>query len=204
MAWIVKISIHQGSISQKRFDKLTVADEPNEIIIENTKGETLQIPIEYLEIYSNCPERIFNKLMNVVSKDRELVITYKEESGERKSVRVNDEQKSIFVKNEDDEILFPEMKHNDYQELDGHITRGNESANTIGFLYSGHILTCYPDERNIKEYKEALFLNCRIKGFVDRTDKEGNITEKRPKIRFVSLEIVDDNRRQTNLFGSKK
>ena len=86
-------------------------------------------------------------------------------------------------------IVFPELKHDAYVELEGYVTRGNENTNTIGFQYMDHILTCRSIKKSIVDYKPELFTNCLIKGYVDRTDKFGKFIEKKPRINFIDLII---------------
>jgi hypothetical protein len=198
MVWTIKMARHLGTITKKSFKNLEFSEDNSLTKIKNEKGEELWVPTEYLEVFANCPETLFNKLAKIVEEERELVIGYNDNGKEE--VRITYKQKSIFVKPEvEEEILFPELKDGDYVELGGHITRGNENSNTIGFLHSDHILTCFPDEGKIIDYKNALFTNCTIKGFVQRTDKDGNFIEKRPKIRFLSVEIIDKEK-QKKLF----
>ena len=113
-------------------------------------------------------------------------------------------EKYIFSRKEEDlnEILFPDLIHGQYIELEGHVTRGNENANTIGFEYKNHILTCLLAQGNITKYKNLLFTNCIIKGYVDRLDKEGNIKEKRPRINFNELLLNQGEEPGLDLFNS--
>ena len=100
-------------------------------------------------------------------------------------------------KEEDEDIVLPELKHGDYVEIEGHITRGNENTNTLGFLYLDHILTCKPREGSITKYKTNLFSNVLIKGFVNRLDKDGLFKEKKPRIEI--LELIEKLREKENL-----
>ncbi len=100
-----------------------------------------------------------------------------------------------------DETLFPELIHDLFVELEGHITRGNENSNTIGFMYEGHILTCYPSSGNIKDFKSTLFTNCTLRGYVDRLHKKtGEFIEKRPRIKFVEIISNESDENQKKLF----
>lgn len=196
---VVRLAKHLGTLNVRRFDNVKFKDENQLIGIENENREIIWLEPEILELYSNCPVTIFTKIAQLVEEERELIIGVKDEKPEEEKIALN--HKSIFVHTkEDDEILFPELKHNDYVELNGHTTRGNEKTNTIGFLYEGHILTCYPNTGNIKEHKSALFSNCVLKGFVDRLDKEGNVNEKRPRINYIQIDITDNLDNQTKLF----
>lgn len=195
---VIKLAKHLGTLSKKKFDSV-VFSENNELVkITNEKGDELWVSVEVLELYTNCPHTIFNKLTKIVEEERELTIGL-EENNLFVEEKITTTYKHIFTKGEDeDETILAELKHAEYVELQGHITRGNEKANTIGFLYQGHIITCYPDGGNIKQHKSKLFNNCVLKGFVDRLDKEGNIVEKRPRIRF--LEVQDIEKPNVSLF----
>ncbi|MCD6019625.1 MAG: hypothetical protein K0S53_2746 [Bacteroidetes bacterium] len=188
---VIKVAKHFGSISKKKFDKIEF-DENNELIkIINDDGEELWIPPEMLELYSNCPQSIFNKMTKLIEEERELVVGLHDENVIIEE-KITVKNKYIFTKpDEEDEIILPELKHGEYIEIQGHVTRGNEKANTIGFLYSDHIITCYPQIGNIKENKNNLFNNCLLKGYVNREDKNGKLIEKRPRIAFVEIINLD-------------
>lgn len=184
---VVKLAKHLGTLAKKKFDNLLFGTNNELVKVTNERGEDLWVAIEILELYTNCPLSIFTKLTRLIEEQRELVFGI-DEGGVIIEEKVTSIYKYIFSKTEDeDETVLPELKHGDYVELQGHITRGNEKSNTIGFLYEGHIITCYPGQGNIKEHKSNLFINCLLKGYVDRLDKEGNIKEKRPRIRFVEI-----------------
>lgn len=188
---VIKLAKHLETLVKKKFDHVEFSDNNELVKITNEKGENLWVTVEILELYSNCPQTIFHKLTKIVEEGRELTIGI-DEGKNYVEEKITTKYKYIFSKTEDeDEIILPELRHNEYVELQGHITRGNEKANTIGFLYQGHILTCFPDTGNIKQHKSKLFNNCVLKGFVDRLDKDGNIIEKRPRIRFIEVEDIE-------------
>lgn len=196
---VIRLAKHLGTLTKRKFDKVKFSDNNQLVGIENDNGEIIWLEPEILELYSNCPETIFTKIAQLVEEERELIIGVSDEKPDEEKITFN--YKPIFVRaKEEDEILFPDLKHNDYVEITGHTTRGNEKSNTIGFLYEGHILTCYPDTGNIKEHKSALFANCLLKGFVDRLDKDGNFNEKRPRIKYIQITITGKEDNQTKLF----
>lgn len=208
--WVIKIATHVKSLAVKEFIGVEFKQDDSEILvgIKNENGELLYVPKEYLETYKNCPEKLFTKLTKLIEKGRELEIGFNpneqvDKDDTNGSVNISISDKTIFVKeNDDDGVLFPELIHEQYVELYGHITRGNENSNTIGFEYEGHILTCVPREGNIKQYKDKMFSNCTIKGYVDRLSDDGSINEKRPRISFIDLvEKTNDEGKQTDLFG---
>jgi hypothetical protein len=203
MTWVLKIAKHLGTLSRKKFNDLKFIKENKFAIIKNEIGEFLEVPVEYLQLYSDCPSSLFKNLANVIETERELVVGYNDsESKESNYVKINNESKNIFIpKEEDEETLFPELIHGSYVQLEGHVTRGNEKSNTIGLSYENHIITCYPDEGNIKDFKHTLFTNCLIKGIVDRLNKKtGELIEKRPRIRILEIICIDPKDKQQKLF----
>lgn len=188
---VIKLSKHLGSLARKKFDNIQFSQNNKLVKITNENGQGLWIPIEVLDLYSNCPQTIFNNLTKIVEEERELIFGFNEDNIIVEETITN-KYKYIFTKTEeDDEIVLPELRHGEYVEIDGHITRGNEKSNTIGFMYQGHIITCYPNTGNIKQHKSKLFSNCLLKGFVDRLDKDGNVKEKRPRIRFNDIVTLE-------------
>lgn len=207
--WSVSIAKHLNTTKKKTFESI-LFKEVNGIQfigIKNDQGEVLYVPKVYLEFFSELPATIFKKIAIPIEEERTLSIDFSEEEKNDKDdveseVNIDIAMKSIFYgEEEEDAVLFPELEDGMYVELEGHVTRGNENSNTIGFQYSGHILICYPNQGNIKREKSKLFTNCIIKGFIDRIDKEGNYIEKKPKIRFLELILLDDlEDRQKKLF----
>lgn len=199
MTHVIKLSKHLGTLAIKKFEKVSF-DQNNQLVkITNDRGEDLWIPVEVLELYQNCPQTVFNKLAKIIEEERELVVGYNEDNIIVEE-KITTNHKYIFTKNdeEEDELILPELIHGTYVEIEGHITRGNEKSNTIGFLYQGHIITCIPENGNIKQHKRNLFNNCILKGYVDRLDKDGNVKEKRPRVKFI--EILNNDKPNLELF----
>lgn len=204
MTWVLKIAKHLGTLTKRKIENYKFIKDNKFVLLVNENGELLEVPTEYLELYSSCPSSLFSKLANIIEDERELIVEYNDlENSEKNSVRINTYSKGIFTKKDDDdeEILFPELIHDSFVELEGHIIRGNQNSNTIGLEFKNHIITCYPKKGNIKDYKHTLFTNCIIKGFVDRLNKRtGEFIEKRPRIKFteiISIETID---KQQKLF----
>lgn len=202
ITWLIKIAVHLKSMSKKKLTDLKFENNNELVGISDENGNLLFVPKEYLDVYVNCPENLFEKITSVIEDERTMEIGVTGEGNP--IVRVTNNEKSIFSKkDEEDEILFPELQHNEFVELEGYVTRANETANSIGFLYKEHILTCYPIKGKIVDYKAEIFTNSKICGYIDRRDKFGNIIEKRPKINFERLELINDpNKDSENLFSN--
>jgi hypothetical protein len=205
--WTIEIIKHLKKKKVKQFPKakMELKEGIQMVGIPNEKGELLFVPLEYLELYTTVPERLLDKLTKQIENERELEIDFNEEhkgdaddTGE--PAKINYSQKSLFYEEkEEEDILFPELIHGQYVELEGHLSRGNEKTNTLGFEYEKHTLTCIPYEGSIKSEKQTLFTNCTIKGYVDRLSKDGTFKEKRPIIRY--LEIENNDEEKPNLFS---
>jgi hypothetical protein len=206
--WVIKIATHLKSLVVKAFGEVTFVERAGQSLIgiQNEKGEWIYAPKKYLEAYRNCPEKLFEKLAHIIEPERELEIGVNDalpldKDEEFKAVKIKSSEKFIFYKNEDvEEIVFPELLHGNYVELYGHVTRGNENTNNIGFEYLNHILVCSPVNGNVKDYKNLMFTNCIIKGYVDRLSDDGTINERKPRIRFITLEEIPSQSNQGVLF----
>jgi hypothetical protein len=202
LIYVVKISKHLGTTHKRKFDKVQFSEDQKEIGIPNEEGSLLWVPKEYIDSYVACPDNMLSKVVNVVEEKRNLSIGVFDGSRNLTEEEISYKYKNIFtfVENEEEEFLFPELKDGEYVELDGHITRGNENANTIGFLYMGHILTCYPSKGNVKDYKSVLFTNAIVKGHVDRKSGDSNQMDKKPRIKFNKISQQKRSDKQNELF----
>ena len=193
--WIIQIGKHLKTLKQKKFDKVEFKETKGVqfIGIYNDVGEILYVPKVYLELFTEIPETIFNRLTQLVENERKLKIGCSpNEKGDiddtKKEVSISINDKGIFYKEKEvEDVLFPELAHNQYVELKGHITRGNENSNTIGFSYKNHILTCYPISGKIVEDRTYFFGDCTVRGYVNRIDKNGVYIEKRPRIAYMDI-----------------
>ena len=195
---VINLARHLKTTSKKDFQNLKFRKNNTEVGVPNEDGEILYTTPDILEKYKECPEFLFSKITEIIEEERELEIGLINSEDVKTSISETD--KSIFYNQEDeDDIVLPELIHGQYVELKGHTTRGNEKTNTIGFLYSDHVLTCKPQKGSIVNHKVNLFDNCLIRGVVDRLDKHGNYKEKKPSIIYTELLKIDDFE-QKNLF----
>jgi len=200
--WIIKIGKHLGSVTIKKFENVDFQGNNQLVGIKNSDGETLYVPKAYLDLYVSSAPLLLEKLAQLVEDERVLSIgVYDGEAVvEEKLTR---RYREIFTHEEtedEEEILFPELDHGQNVTLEGELTRGNEISNTMGFGYQGHILLCIPESGSIVRYKSALFLKCRINGFISRMDDKGHIGTRRPKIIFSNIEPLANESIQSSLF----
>ncbi len=186
--WLIRIGKHLGGLDQKVFEKLKLRENNSEIGIPNKKNKYLYVPKEYFDFYLSCRPNILSKIASVVEEDRILKVgVYRD--GKLQEEIISNKAKGIFTTIDDDEdVLFPELVHGEEVELEGEITRGNETTNSMGFRYSGHILTIYPVSGSIVRYKPTLYLQCTLYGVISRLDEKDRICAKRPKIIFNRID----------------
>ncbi len=207
--WVIKIATHLKSISRKDLNPKIIRDG-KEIFIEipNEDGKTFIVPKKYYDLFMISPVKLFSNPVRLVEKGRifELGVY---DNGKEEKVTISEDEKGIFYSGEEEEVLFPELKHGQSVELEGTITKGNEKSNTIGFEYLGHILTAKPAEGSIVNYKnrivssseDHIFPRVKISGVIDRAYdlKEGELQKKRPMIVFIKITPIDIQNEQQHI-----
>lgn len=208
--WTIKIGSHVGSLAVREFKTGLVSMEDQEIEILNENKESLRVPKRYLDIYKECPQKLFSKNAGVIEADRTLELgVFDGEIVER--VCISEKQKSIYyTKNDDGDsgAVLPELKHGQFVELEGVITRVTESTNTIGFDYQGHTLTCKPEEKRLASFKDKIISKkddhvlpkIKIIGRVDRNTEDGQFKDKRPWIIFSDIVTLESGVSKQKLF----
>jgi len=186
--WVIKIGKHLGDLTIKKFNDVKFIDNNALIGIRNSEGEYLYVPKEFLDFYVAANPKLLAKMSELVEEERVLSIGVYTH-GELIEESLTRKHRRIFTQEveEQEEELFPELKHNAKVILEGELTRGNEMTNTMGFGYKGHILTCLPLYGSIVHFKPSLFLKCRIEGSISRRDEKGRLTAKKPKIIFTDI-----------------
>jgi hypothetical protein len=202
--WVIRIANHLGKLGVKKFKETKFRKNNTEIGIPDEKGVLLWVRMEYLTAYQNCPEKLFSRFTRIVELERKFRIGVNKDLIEDKFDKFDStitfREKYIYTVNEDtiEEVIFPEFEHKKFVTLKGHVTRGNEKTNTLGFEYQGHVLFCYPASGTILAHKHLMFTDCIITGYIDRYNVDGNFIENRPKIIFTELQ--SDNKGQKSLF----
>ncbi|WP_175871387.1 hypothetical protein [Burkholderia sp. BCC0397] len=192
LKWVAKIGKHLGSLDKRQFDDVKFKENNELIGIPNESGEYLFLPVKYLELYAHCNPKILEKLAANIDTETTLSIGVVVD-GKIDQEIITAHEKSIFSDEDEDlndELLFPELVHGAAVSLTGEVTRENKTSQSMGFKYQGHILTAYPESRNIVPYKPMLFETCRLVGVVDRIDEKGRVGAKRPKLIFSNLEPI--------------
>jgi hypothetical protein len=174
-------------------------------IITNDEGADIEIPSEYLKWYKSLPHNTLKRLTHPVNKERTLTIGARQKNGQYDVAEVDMESKKIVSEEDEDlpedEFLFPNLKHSHDFTLEGLITRGNQSTNSIGFQYRGHILNCIPETGSVTKFKPAMFLQCRVSGTVNRHVRSLKVLDHRPTLLISNVIILEDeDRKQENLF----
>ena len=203
---IIRLASHLGGMKLK-LENTKVLPGNNQVIIINSLGERLILPVEFIDIYKECPEWLFSQLASVVNERQSLEIGFIDDNNKKKSTKITCKEKAYFYreKDSDKEIVLPELKHGDYVKLEGLITRCNETENSIGFRYNDTVLTCKPSQGKIIDYKNNIISNAQdhiyppveIVGQVEREDVNGNLKRKRPRIIFDDIYTLETNENYT-------
>ena len=207
--WVIRISSHLGILAKKEFENVRINPETQEIDIPNTQNEYLKVPKKYLDIYQECPPKLFSTSAGIIQPDGTLEVGIFD--GEKiEKVDIPASKRDIYFRenSEKEEIFLPELKHDQYVELEGGITRITESENTVGFRYEGHTLVCRPENGNIADFKEGviskredhIFPRVKITGVIDRASGDGSFKKKRPEIIFSRIVILESEYIDQSLF----
>lgn len=193
LKWFARIGKHMGDAAIRRFNRVEFVDNNALIGIRNSNGEVLYVPKKILDLYIDSSPRLLEELAENVDEGRELTIgTITDGQADEESIGTA--EKPIFCSSEDEleeDVLFPELVHGEDVVLEGEVTRGNKTSNSMGFRYKEHILTSYPESGSIVPYKPLLFLKCRLFGTVSRLDEKGRIAARKPRLLFRDLEPLE-------------
>jgi len=199
--WTIKIGKHLGDLTIKKFNKPKFKNNNSLVGIPNSENEYLFVPKENLDLYSSSPSKLLSSIAKLIEDDRSLQVGVYDNQELIKET-VTRRYRGIFTQEEEDlvDILFPELDHGENIILEGEVTRGNERANSIGFGYEGHILSCYPQSGSIVDFKHCLFLKCKIYGTISRLEENGGLGAKKPKILFTKIEPLEEEFKEPSLF----
>lgn len=195
--WIIKIGKHLGDLTIKKFNNPKFKDNNQLIGIQNSEGEYLYVPKEFLDFYVSANPTLLKKMSELIEDERTLSIGVVEGQTVIEETVTTKYRKVFSHESDDIEVqVLPELIHGQQVVLDAEVTRGNEMSNTVGIQYGGHIITGIPTEGSIVRFKPSLFLNSRIHGQVLR---EADST--RPKIIIDRIEPNETENENRDLFG---
>jgi hypothetical protein len=178
-------------------------DNPTaKVCVQNDRGEELLVPADYFRWYQSMPPRLLLRMTSVVRSQRILTIGLAGDQPDDEVV-VLERDKPLFDTANDEEIegeqLFPELVHGRTATLEGRLIRGSEASNTVGLEYQGHVINCTPARGNIRQYKPALFLRCRVTGEINRLTKSRFVIDRRPTL-IVQKVVPLERDTQASLF----
>ena len=197
---ILKIEKHLKG-EKKKIKTGKFKNDNHDIEIINDENLVEIVSVKELTIYKKIPNKVFSKIISEVDKNNNLDIVKILPNNKKDIVRITEKEKGYFdiIDDNDEDIILPELKHNDEVELEGKITKINETWKTLGFEYKGYILVLKPFKKTLLPYKEKIIANgdkiltrAMIKGVVTRLGTDGKISEKKPKIIFSEIEKIDE------------
>jgi hypothetical protein len=198
----IRISKHTQKDRDWDLSSVRWSEDRTQIGIMNENGDIIFIPYEHLNWFNGIPHTILPKMTNSIDSNLELSIGIKSGS-DIDEVTITSEQKNIFTKQEEhiiDDTIFPEFRHGDDVRLEGKLRRGNESSNSLGFEFQGHMINCVPETGTVVKYKEALFEHCIIVGTITRYSKNHRVPDKRPTIIISHVIPLTTEPHQKSLF----
>lgn len=158
-------------------------------------GATLEVEHDFLEWYKKMPPSMMQKLVYIIEEERRLEVAV-EIDGILKKETITENEKEIFITNtkkEEEELILPHLIHGKRYQLEGVLTRGNQSSNSLGFQYSGHTLNCYPETGDVVKFKDSLFKKCIIDCHVNRNMKTSLKMDRKPTLIIISsLPVMDE------------
>lgn len=189
---VIRIAVHLGIISNKHDLNIKLHNDNKTATLINNKNESIEVTLDEIRSFQECPDKLLRKLCTVVTDYRTLHFGYKV-NGVIREVSIDRDSKEIFTPDEDAEApVLPELLDGQHVKLIGAVTRGNQQTNTIGFKYNGHVITSEPNNKLITSYIDAHYKTCEITGTIVRTSKVEIVNGKRdrPKIIFDDLRPV--------------
>jgi hypothetical protein len=190
---------HTGKRGEWRFPDVRWRNNNSEVGIPNEKGDYEYFPAHYIDWYASAPPALLRKMAVVIENERVLSIGVVE-AGHTLEEKVTIKEKRLFMldtdEDDDDEFLFPELAHGQNVVLQGRLTRGNASTNSVGLEYQGHILNCVPEKGSIVKYKSALFLRCLVEGRVSRLHGSRLVPERKPTIIIKRVKPLEKDRQR--------
>lgn len=196
--WFIRIVKHTGDATLRKFNTLKFEINNYDIGLPNSEAEYLYVPKRYYDMYLAANPNLLKQLAELVEDERVLSIGVYD-NDELVEEKITRKYRHVFLQEDDEpeELLFPDLHHGMHVVLEGEVTRGNETTNSLGLRYEGHILSASPQEGSIVRFKRCLFVQCRVHGTITRMDEKGRITAKKPKIIIERIEPLETDSEKT-------
>ncbi|MNM50537.1 hypothetical protein D3C81_615810 [compost metagenome] len=164
------VKIKKGKFDIRKLD-IEWSEDATTAIVRAENGEHITVPAEYIRWYATLPAGTLKRLCTPIASGREMTVGARQDDGSLDAVTF-DEADRLSLTNEDTEVdpefLFPDLIHGTDVILEGIVTRGNQSTNSMGLQYRGHILNCIPGTGSVKRFKPALFEQCKVYATINR------------------------------------
>lgn len=150
---VIKIAQHLNTVSNKKSLNLKQYNmKTGKGLLMNDRGNAITVTLDELSIFTACPDKILRSITSVVTDKRTVSIGYQSNGIVSQEV-IDIDSKEIFAPEEEsNEPVLPELQDGQHVKLVGFVRRGNQNTNTIGFEYSGHTITCEPNDKLITGY----------------------------------------------------
>jgi len=200
---LVRLVKSKGGKLDVRKLEVTWSSDATEATIRTGDGDSFVVPAEYLQWYSSLPATTLKRLTSPVAPGRRMTVGARQSDGSIDTVSFEDRDRQLLVSNElemESEFLFPELEHGLEVVLEGIVTRGNQSTNSMGLQYQGHILNCTPETGSVKRFKPALFEQCRVYATVNRHVSSLTALDYRPTLLVSDVVSLESPSMQGGLF----
>ncbi len=191
LVWSIRIAEHTYKYGKQQFTDIDwkTKEKENMAGIKGVDGSVLYVPQDVLKKLDKVPSKLLSKNALVIESERTLKIGYYHDHS-AEEVTITAREKHVFTSEvQDSDLLYPELIHGHHVTLKGHLIKGNEEQNSFGLKYKQHVLYCVPKDSGVSivEFKDALFGNCEITGIVDRSSRDNEDLDRKPKIKFESI-----------------
>lgn len=200
---LVELIKHTQRTHDWNMERVAWRDNNTLVGIYNDNGDILYLPVEYLQWYADMPKAAIRKIAAPIDDSRSMTVGVSTENGGFRSVTIEKSEITTLLDETDEEeaFLFPELEHGKEFVLEGLITRGNQETNTLGFQYKDHILNCMPSTGNIRRFKQAIFLHCKVHATINRHVGSAVQLDRRPTLVIDQVLVIEnDSPAQTYLF----
>lgn len=164
------VKAKRGKFDVKQLE-IKWSEDASTATIRTEAGNQIVVPAEYIRWYATIPATTLKRLCAPISPGREMCVGARQDDGTFDVATLTEDDVRSMTSDDsesDSEFLFPELEHEMEVVLEGIVTRENQSTNSMGLQYHGHILNCIPETGSVKRFKSALFEQCRVYATINR------------------------------------